>query len=106
ISQLLIIGPDGLDLNQNERDLLKAYSFAGIIFFNRNIESKEQFINLINDIKSINADKIPLFLSIDEEGGRVERLNVFYESIPSMRAIGEYNDIKLSYEVGRVLGDK
>ncbi|MBC7088320.1 MAG: beta-N-acetylhexosaminidase [Tissierellales bacterium] len=106
ISQLLIIGLDGLELNQNERDLLKEYSFSGIIFFNRNIESKEQFINLINDLKSINADKIPFFLSIDEEGGRVERLNLFYESIPSMGVIGEYNDIKLSYEVGRVLGDK
>lgn len=44
---------------------------GGVIFFTRDIVSKEQFCNLIKDIKA--KSKNPIFLSIDQEGGRVER---------------------------------
>lgn len=44
---------------------------GGVIFFTRDIDSVEQFSNLITNIKS-KAQKT-LFLSIDQEGGRVER---------------------------------
>lgn len=44
---------------------------GGVIFFTRDIQSKEQFINLISDIKA--KSLIAPFLSIDQEGGRVER---------------------------------
>lgn len=44
---------------------------GGIIFFTKDIESREQFISLINRIKS--EALISPFLSIDQEGGRVER---------------------------------
>ena len=44
---------------------------GGVIFFTRDIKTKEQFKNLIKDIK--NKSLIPPFLSIDQEGGRVER---------------------------------
>lgn len=44
---------------------------GGVIFFTRDISSKEQFTELVKDIKK-RANR-PLFLSIDQEGGRVER---------------------------------
>ena len=44
---------------------------GGVIFFTKDIISKSQFKSLITDIKKIS--KIPPFLSIDQEGGRVER---------------------------------
>ncbi|MCD8377914.1 MAG: hypothetical protein LUB59_03905 [Candidatus Gastranaerophilales bacterium] len=44
---------------------------GGVIFFSDDILSTEQFISLIENIKS--KVKIPLFLTIDQEGGRVER---------------------------------
>lgn len=44
---------------------------GGVIFFTRDISSKEQFTELVIDIKK--RAKRPLFLSIDQEGGRVER---------------------------------
>lgn len=44
---------------------------GGVIFFTKDIQSKEQFKNLVCDIKS--KSLIPPFLSIDQEGGRVER---------------------------------
>ena len=44
---------------------------GGVIFFTRDIDSKEQFSHLIDSIKS--KCEIPPFMSIDQEGGRVER---------------------------------
>lgn len=44
---------------------------GGVIFFTKDIQSREQFKNLVSGIKS--KSLIPPFLSIDQEGGRVER---------------------------------
>lgn len=60
----------GLDDEGKYKELLEE-GLGGIIFFTKDILSKEQFCNLIKDIKS--TSKIPPFLSIDQEGGRVER---------------------------------
>lgn len=62
--QMFILGCENL-----EGPLQKG--LGGVIFFTKDIESKEQFEKLILDIKS--KSLIPPFLSIDQEGGRVER---------------------------------
>ncbi len=56
---------------------------GGVIFFTRDIQSKEQFIGLINDIKKQSSKQ--LFFSIDQEGGRVERTENIHERYLSPR---------------------
>lgn len=72
IYQMFILGLSGDNLNDNPH-FLKALknNLGGVIFFTQNITTKEKFTNLIKDIKSVS--KTPPFLSIDQEGGRVER---------------------------------
>lgn len=55
----------------NNLDYSLKNNLGGVIFFTEDIKTKPQFIDLVNDIKS--KSKSPLFLSIDQEGGRVER---------------------------------
>lgn len=64
--QMFILGTDGDGYK-------KALSngLGGMIFFTKDVQTPNQFKTLINDIKSIS--KITPFLSIDQEGGRVER---------------------------------
>ena len=51
---------------------------GGVIFFTRNIKTTEQFKSAVEKIKAHENPKQPLFLSIDQEGGRVERtLNIY-----------------------------
>lgn len=106
ISQLLIIGIEGYELSQDEIDLINKYNFSGYIFFDRNIETKEQFTDLINNIKTENKKNVPCFLCIDEEGGRVERLDKFFKAIPPMNEIGNKNNAELAFKVGTLLGEK
>ena len=56
---------------------------GGVIFFTRDIKTKEQFKDLIKDIKQ--KSLIPPFLSIDQEGGRVERTENIHERYVSPR---------------------
>lgn len=70
--QMFIMGLEGENLSDNP-NLLSALgnNLGGVIFFTQNIKTTEQFKKLIKDIKK--EAKTPLFLSIDQEGGRVER---------------------------------
>ena len=64
--QMFILGLDGGNYKQALKEGL-----GGVIFFTKDIQSAEQFKNLTKEIK--NQSKTPPFLSIDQEGGRVER---------------------------------
>ncbi len=66
VYSMFIIGTEG---GGYEKAL--SHPLGGLIFFTHDIQSKEQFKTLIKDIK--NKAAAPLFLSIDQEGGRVER---------------------------------
>ena len=70
----IIIGIRGSKLTVEERYLLKTQKPWGIILFSRNIKNLIQLKFLINDIrKSIKDKNYPIL--IDQEGGRVSRLN-------------------------------
>ena len=71
---------------------------GGVIFFTKDIPSKEQFINLVHDIKK--KAKEPLFLSIDQEGGRVERTENIHVRYLSQKFAYEkgFDYMKMQYE--------
>jgi beta-N-acetylhexosaminidase len=61
-------------LNSKEKKFLKKCKPWGIILFSRNIVSINQLKNLVCDLKkTLNDKKLPIL--IDEEGGKVSRLN-------------------------------
>lgn len=72
INQLFILGYEGADFSKNKEfvNLLK-HNLGGVIFFTQNILEEDEFKKQVEKIKNI-AKTVP-FLSIDEEGGRVER---------------------------------
>lgn len=77
IAQMFIMGlsGDSLDKNPGMVSMLEN-GLGGVIFFTENITSKDSFKKLVLEIKEKAA--YPLFLSIDQEGGRVERtLNIY-----------------------------
>lgn len=72
INQLFIVGFEGDDVSKcSIFTKLAENGLGGTIFFTKNIVSKEQFKNNTEKIKKMSL--IPPFLSIDQEGGRVER---------------------------------
>ena len=69
-----IVGIKSYNLSSKEKLFLKKFKPWGIILFSRNIKSIQQVKTLTDNIKKIFKDKkYPILL--DQEGGRVNRLN-------------------------------
>ena len=69
-----IVGLKSYKLSNNEKIFLKKHKPWGVILFSRNIKSINQTKTLTDNIKKIFKDKNYPIL-IDQEGGRVNRLN-------------------------------
>ena len=95
-----ITGVKGLKLNKNEIFFLKKYKPWGVILFSRNIKSISQTQKLTSQIKRIFQDENYPIL-IDEEGGKVSRLNKFIDnSIFSSEFFGNlYNKDKKKFHI-------
>lgn len=107
LGQMIIAGIDSYEINENEKKLIQENHIGGFILFGRNIESPEQLLNLTNSLKETNAaSAIPLFVSVDEEGGRISRIPKVVKNFPTNKTIGKMNNEELSYEIGYVLAEK
>ena len=88
----LIIGFDGTELDKDLESFLREINPVGIILFRRNILSPLQTQNLIQDIQRLLGN---IIISIDHEGGMVNRFPAEFPSIPSAAALGKTNSRKL-----------
>lgn len=103
IGQMILSGFNGIYFNKELNTLINDFKVGGVILFSRNIEDSKQLKKLTSDIIDINKD-IPLFISIDEEGGRVSRLPKDIKKFESSKSIGDRGDEKYAYENGREIG--
>lgn len=89
--QLLIVGFDGTRYTRRIGSWFKKIRPAGVILFARNIENEDQARTLISDIAKLAEDQslAPLFVCVDQEGGRVSRLPKEYAPFPTARELGE-----------------
>ena len=81
IGQMILIGVSGTSVNANDPSLIavKEGKAGSIIFFEKNIAKENSFNTmkkLVDDLQA--AASIPLIISIDQEGGRVNRLKEKY----------------------------
>lgn len=108
IGQMLIVYYRSNEADSNLVNILNEVKPGGFILFSENFESYEQAKKMIDTIN--NTSDIPMFMSVDQEGGRVQRIknlnDVDVTIIPSMNKVGNMNDETLSYDVGRVVGEE
>lgn len=119
VGQMLMAGFRGFDMDDESpvvRDIRESH-LGGVILFDydvtsgsyeRNIKSPEQVLKLTSDLKRY--AKIPLFMAVDQEGGKVQRLKPKYgfPGFPSAQDVGQMNDVdvaatamKLGYTVAK-----
>ncbi|MBC8078800.1 MAG: beta-N-acetylhexosaminidase [Gorillibacterium sp.] len=107
IGQLVLVGMEGTIAGEDDRNLIQSRKVGGIIFFKPNLINKGQTVKLINDLKQLNLNNpIPLWLSVDEEGGRVTRLPAEFAKLPTSQSIGLVNNLSYSRQVGSLIGQE
>ncbi|WP_113671306.1 glycoside hydrolase family 3 protein [Vallitalea guaymasensis] len=112
IGQMFMIDADSLNnapvtvLDDFGREVIKKYNLGGVIFFKNNIDTIPQTEKLISDIQETSS--IPLFISVDEEGGLVSRIaknpNMHATVLPDNKVIGDTGNPENAYKIGQILG--
>ncbi|GAB6060324.1 glycoside hydrolase family 3 protein [Desulfonatronum parangueonense] len=113
VGQMLMIGFRGLDVEETCSVIqdIRAGRVGGVIIFDydvalksrvRNVASPEQLKNLVARLHAASPD-VPLFVAIDQEGGRVNRLKEIFgfPATVSKGWLGMQNDLALTGEYSR-----
>ena len=108
IGQMLIISVTGTSLNSTTKNNLTKYKPGGVILFANNLADYNTTIQFVDNMKKTSS--IPLIVSIDQEGGKVQRLTSITgklaTNIPPMFSLGKMDDTNLSYSVGTVIAEE
>ncbi|MES3008083.1 MAG: beta-N-acetylhexosaminidase [Pseudomonadota bacterium] len=90
----------GLQLQAEERDLLRSPQVGGVILFARNYADPEQLRALTEKIRGCNPD---LLIAVDQEGGRVQRLQKGFTRLPPMLRFSRCWDEDSGYAIEQAM---
>lgn len=96
------------ELNPEIKSALTKYGFGGVILFADNTQGTEQTVELICDMQEAalkSSSGIPLFVSVDQEGGTVTRLATGTVGCGNM-ALGAANDVDATEEMAGIIGSE
>lgn len=117
VGQIFVVNLEQLDNSHGDfyehrkctkrmKEALSEYSVGGVILFTRNLNKRKQVKKMINALQKNSG--LPLFVMVDEEGGRVGRLaanpDLKTTRFPSPEEIGKTKDDMYAYEMGKTMG--
>jgi beta-N-acetylhexosaminidase len=102
IGQLAIAGFAGETIPSDLKALAREFDLGGIILFARNVVAPEQVAEIARDAREM-AHELPLWVSVDQEGGRVARLKAPFTIWPPMQTLGRSGDTALAERFARAL---
>ena len=118
VGQLFVVNLEQLDSSKGSyfewkkcskkmMESIKKYNVGGVILFSRNIGNRKQTKNLIKKLQM--KSPIPLFVTVDEEGGDVARIagnpDMKTTSFPTMEEVGNKEDTKYVNKMGQTIGN-
>src|SRR6266581_343084 len=98
VGQVFMLGFEGTTLNAANRALVNGLHLGGVTLFARNVDTAAQVAQLDADLQTI-ADPLPLFISVDQEGGLVVRITDGATIFPGNMAVGATGDPTLARKV-------
>lgn len=104
--QMLIAGFEGTTVTRETEDLILNHHVGGLILFDRNYRNPEQLYTLTRDLQAVaqaSPSGLPLFISVDQEGGRIARLKAPFTPFPPPISLDKTRSEDLAYEFGRAL---
>jgi beta-N-acetylhexosaminidase len=102
IGQLLIAGFNGHQLPVELKAIAREFGLGGVILFARNVADPEQVAEVCHEAARLMPD-LPLWVSVDQEGGRVARLKEPFTKWPPMATLGRSGDVHLAERFARAL---
>ncbi len=102
LGELFFIGITGLELDPHQGKLIQDLHIGSVLLFAQNYDSPAQACELTRDIQMLRS-QLPLFIAVDQEGGRVQRFKKGMSQIPSAKLIGDHGSSKIAFEISRIM---
>lgn len=105
IGQLLICGVRKPGLHPDLEELVATHKIGGVILFQKNYTSYAEMVTVMNRLHSLNQNhKVPLWIGIDQEGGRCNRMPSEFLNLYSAAKLARTRDINLVKRAARITG--
>ncbi|HEY5090783.1 MAG TPA: beta-N-acetylhexosaminidase, partial [Polyangia bacterium] len=104
--QLLSVGFEGTVAPAELLARIAASEVGGVMLFRPNIVDPPQVASLVASLRAAAPPDAPLLVSIDQEGGLVQRVRAPATVWPPMLAVGDARDLARTTAVGRALGEE
>lgn len=105
IGQMIIVGMETNYITDRIKNMIQNYKIGGIILYRKNFKTYAEMLKLIEELKTLNINnKIPLFIAIDQEGGRVNRMPKQIENLPSANQVAEIGGKELVQKSANITG--
>lgn len=110
--QLLLVGFRGVEAPpESIQNALKAGEIGGVILFSRNISQGNDSLRTLAALnEALDGCRppcgTPVFVGVDQEGGRVQRVRKGATRIPPMLEVGKHSDPELAAQVGEVIASE
>lgn len=102
LGELFMVGFSGYELSESTSAFFSQARIGGVILFSHNYENPAQLAELCNQIQECRLD-LPLWVSADHEGGKVQRFKKGFTRIPDAASLGAMDSPKLAFEVSQVI---
>ena len=106
VGQLLSVGFDGTAAPDDLLARIAAGEVGGVMLFRPNVSSPAQVAALVAGLRGAAPGDTPLLVSIDQEGGLVQRVRAPATEWPPMLSVGAGGDPARTAAVGRALGEE
>lgn len=104
IGQMVIVGLKGTSMQARALKMIESYHIGGFILYKDNILDANQTMALLNQLKAANhSNAAPLWLSIDQEGGKVSRMPADFIKLPNAQKVGMVNHTSYTHQIGLAL---
>lgn len=107
IGQLFFIGLQGTELTADEAKFMTENDIGGVTLFGRNVKTPEQIHKLCTDLYNLKdkmPSKMPPFIAIDMEGGRVHRLKPPFTQWPAIAKVGALDSTSVTFKFANMMG--
>ena len=104
-SQMIILGLDVDEINSEIISLIRDYKIGGVVIYKKSYHTTLEMVDYINKLKMINKDNIGMFIAIDQENGRVNRLSNDIVKMPSASKVASSKNMDYVRSVARVTAD-
>lgn len=109
VGQLLMVHFNGKEVNEDARRLIQDVHAGAFIYYNwaNGLDDPIQVHNLSSGLQKLAKESspfLPLFIAVDQEGGRVNRLKSGYTIFPSNLAVGQTGNPGCARDAAFIIG--